>query len=192
VGAMKNRRKMVVIIAALVMLLAVAAIFTVGIWRQPDKALLKVMSDKVDLQVRNVRFTEVGDSGMKWEIIADTARYLKKENLALFDKVTVKLVNKDARTYVMSGDRGRFNTESRDMQIEGNVVIVSEEGDRFTTDHLQYRHALKLIETEDPVTMENGSVRISGVGMRLAMDEKKVTVMSKVRARISGSVKGGR
>lgn len=188
---MKNRRTTVVIVVLVATLLA-AAVLTVGIWRQPEKALLKVMSDKVDLQVRNVRYTEVGDSGMKWEIVADTARYLKKENLALFDKVTVRLVTQDDRTYLLSGNRGRFNTESRDMQIEGNVVIVSEEGDRFTTEHLQYRHAAKLIETDDPVMMENRSVRISGVGMTLALDGKKVTLLAKVRATISGRVKGGR
>lgn len=186
---MKNRKKAVVIVAVLVAILG-AVILAVGIWRQPEKTLLKVMSDKVDLQVRNVHYTEVGDSGMKWEIDADTARYQKKENLALFDKVTVKLVTKDGRTYVMNGDRGRFNTESRDMQIEGNVVIVSEAGDRFTTDRLQYRHAEKRIDTDGPVVMENRRVRISGVGMTLALDGKKVSLLSKVRANTVGGMKG--
>jgi LPS export ABC transporter protein LptC len=188
-GVMKNRKKAVVIVAVLVAILG-AVILAVGIWRQPEKTLLKVMSDKVDLQVRNVHYTEVGDSGMKWEIDADTARYQKKENLALFDKVTVKLVTKDGRTYVMNGDRGRFNTESRDMQIEGNVVIVSEAGDRFTTDRLQYRHAEKRIDTDGPVVMENRRVRISGVGMTLALDGKKVSLLSKVRANTVGGMKG--
>ena len=45
---------------------------------------MKIMSDQVDLQVRNVRLTDVADSGMKWEIVAETARYQKKENLVIF------------------------------------------------------------------------------------------------------------
>lgn len=179
------------VIAVLAALLVAAGIVAVNIWKQPEKTLLKVMADKVDLQVRNVRYTEVGDSGMKWEVIADTARYVKKENLAFFEKLTVRLINQDGRIHVMTGDRGRFNTESRDMQIEGNVVIVSEEGDRFTTDHLQYHHAARLIETDGPVVMENEGVRISGVGMNLALDGKKVTLLAKVRARVKGKVKGG-
>ena len=135
----------------LTVLLSAAAVVVIGIRKEPGKALLKIMSDRVDLQVRNVHYTEVGDSGMKWEITADTARYQKKENLALFDKLTVRLVMKDGKTFVMTGDQGRFNTESRDMEIEGNVGIVSENGDRFATDRLRYRNADKVIETDRPV-----------------------------------------
>ena len=183
---MKTKRKTVLIVAILTVILSVAAILAIGLRRAPEKALLKIMSDRVDLQVKNVHYTEVGDSGMKWEITADTARYLKKENLALFEKVSVRLVMKDGRTFVMNGDQGRFHTQSRDMEIEGNVGIVSENGDRFATDRLLYRNAGKRIETDRPVVMENGSVRISGVGMILTLDEKKVTLLSQVRANSAG------
>jgi LPS export ABC transporter protein LptC len=183
---MKTKRKTVLIVAILTVILSVTAILAIGLRRAPEKALLKIMSDRVDLQVQNVHYTEVGDSGMNWEITADTARYRKKENLALFEKVKVRLVMKDGRVFVMNGDRGQLNTQSRDMEIEGNVGIVSENGDRISTDRLLYRNAGKRIETDRPVVMENGSVRISGVGMILTLDEKKVTLLSQVRANTAG------
>ena len=183
---MKTRRKTVLIVAILTVILSVTAILAIGLRRAPEKALLKIMSDRVDLQVKNVRYTEVGDSGMKWEITADSAWYRKKENLALFEKVKVRLVMKDGRVFVMNGDRGRLNTQSRDMEIEGNVGIVSENGDRFATDRLLYRDAGRRIETDRLVVMENRSVRISGVGMILTLDEKRVTLLSQVRANSAG------
>lgn len=183
---MKIKRKTALIIAILTVILSVTAILAIGLRRAPEKALLKIMSDRVDLQVKNVRYTEVGDSGMTWEITADTARYQKKENLALFEKVKVRLVMKDGRVFVMDGDRGQLNTQSRDMEIEGNVGIVSENGDRFATERLLYRNAGKRIETDRPVVMENGSIRISGVGMILTLDDKKVTLLSRVQANSSG------
>jgi len=183
---MKKKRKTMLIVAILTVILSVTAILAIGLRRVPEKALLKIMSDRVDLQVKNVHYTEVGDSGMKWEITADTARYRKKENLALFEKVKVRLVMKDDRVFVMNGDRGQLNTQSRDMEIEGNVGIVSENGDRFATDRLLYRNEGKRIETDRPVVMENGSIRISGVGMILTLDEKKVTLLSQVRAKSAG------
>jgi len=185
-GEMKTKRKMVLIVAILTVILSVAAILAIGLLRSPEKALLKIMSDRVDLQVKNVRYTDVGDSGMKWEITADTALYRKKENLALFEKVKVRLVMKDGRVFVMNGDRGQLNTQSRDMEIEGKVVIVSENGDRISTDRLLYLDAVKQIETDTPVVMENGSVRISGVGMIFSLNEKKVTLLSQVRANSTG------
>ena len=183
---MKTKRKTVLIVAILTVILSVTAILAIGLRRAPEKALLKIMSDRVDLQVKNVRYIDVGDSGMTWEITADTARYRKKENLALFEKVKVRLVMKDGRVFVMNGDRGRLNTQSRDMEIEGNVGIVSENGDRFATDRLLYRDAGRRIETDRLVVMENRSVRISGVGMILTLDEKKITLLSQVRANTNG------
>ncbi len=186
---MKNKRKTVLIVAAFTVLLVAAAIM-IGIRREPGKALLNIMADRVDLQVRNVHYTEVGESGMKWEITADTARYQKKENMAFFDKLNVRLVTKDGKTFVMAGDRGRFNTESRDIEIEGHVGIVSENGDRFTTERLQYRNADRVMETDRPVAMENRSVRVSGVGMIFSLDEQKLTILSQVRAISAGGMRG--
>jgi LPS export ABC transporter protein LptC len=183
---MKTKKKTALIVAILTVILTVTVILAIGLRRAPEKALLKIMSDRVDLQVKHVRYTEVGDSGMKWEITADTARYLKKENLAFFEQLTVRLVMKDGRVFVMRGDWGRLNTQSRDMEIEGNVGIVSENGERISTDRLSYRNAGKRIETDRPVVMENGRIRISGVGMVMTLDGKKVTLLSQVRANSDG------
>jgi LPS export ABC transporter protein LptC len=180
-----NRRKIVFISVFLAVAVSAAVIVLIGMWKEPGKALLKVMSDRVDLQVRDVHYTEVGDSGVKWDIRADTARYQKKENLAVFEKLAVKLVMKDGKTFVMTGDHGRLNTESRDMEIEGNVGIVSENGDRFATDRLHYRNADRVIETDRPVAMESEGAHITGVGMVVSLEEKKVAILSHVRARLA-------
>jgi LPS export ABC transporter protein LptC len=183
---MKTKKKKMLIAAALAVIVSVAVFLVVGIRETPEKALLKIMSDRVDLQVKDVHYTEVDDAGTKWEIRADTARYQKKDNLAFFEKIAVRLVMKDGRVFMLNGDHGQFNSLSRDMEIEGNVRIVSENGDRFSTDRLQYKDAGKRIETDRPVAMENESIRISGVGMIFALAEKKVTILSQVRATTIG------
>lgn len=179
---MKTKRKKVFIVTILAVTLSVAVVIVVGLRMAPEKALLKIMEDKVDLQIKNVRYTEVGDSGMKWEITADTARYLKRENLALFEKVTVRMVLKDGRTFVMNGDQGRLDTQSRDMEIDGNVGILSENGDRFATDRLRYLNGTRRIETDRPVVMETGDARISGVGMVFHLAEGRLTLLSRIQA----------
>lgn len=177
-----TRKKILWLLLPVLGLLVVAMVLVFGVFREPERALLKVLSEKTDLQVRGVRFTEVSDSGMKWEVTADTARYQKQDQLAFFEKIAVKLVMKDGATYLMTGDRGTMKTDSRDLEIEGNVVIVSEKGDRFTTRRLRYRNADRVISTADPVQMESGPIRVSAVGMILPLDEKKVSLLSGVRA----------
>lgn len=183
-GMTKKGRKTVIIVVLAAVLFVLVII--VSIPEEPGKEPLKITSDRVDLQVRKVRFTEVGDSDMTLEITAEVARYQKKEKLAFFEKPTVKLLLKDGRTFTMSGDRGRFNTDSKDIEIEGHVGIVSGNGDRFATDRLRYVNAGKLIESEGSVVMENKRIRVSGVGMTLSLEEKKVALLSQVRASYRG------
>lgn len=185
-GKIKIGRKTVLIVVTLAAILAAVAVVIVSIPKDAGKEPLKIISDHVDLQVRNVRFTEVGDAEMTLEITAEVARYQKKDKLAFFDKPAVKLLLKDGRTFIMTGDRGRFNTESKDMEIEGHVGIVAENGVRFTTDRLRYSNAGKLIETEGTVVMENKRIRVSGVGMTLSLEEKRVALLSQVRASYRG------
>jgi LPS export ABC transporter protein LptC len=188
----KAGRKTVLFVVVLAAVLSAAAIVMVSIPREAGKEPLKIKSDHVDLQVRNVRFTEVGDSDMTLEITADMAKYQKKEKLVFFEKPIVKLLLKDGRTFTMTGDRGRFNADSKDMEIEGHVGIVSENGDRFATDRLRYSNASKLIETEGAVVMENKNIRVSGVGMTLSLEEKKVVLLSHVKARYRGERSEGK
>lgn len=186
---MKASFRTISIAVALAGILLTAAILMIGIDREPEKTLLKIMSDRVDLQVRDVRYTEVGDSGTKWEITAETASYQKKENLAFFEQLTVRIITKDGRSVVLKGDRGRVDTASRDVDLEGHVVADTPQGDRFVADRLRYRSAAGVIEADGPVQMENAGVRVSGRGMVLSLDRGAVSILSQVRATLAG---GGR
>jgi LPS export ABC transporter protein LptC len=177
-----KRKKIFWILLPLLGILTAAVVVAIGVVREPEKALLKALSETADLQVRDVRFTEVGDSGIKWEVTAEKALYKKEDQLAIFEKIAAKVVMKDGTTYHMTGDKGTLKTDSRDLHIDGNVVIVSETGDRFTTRSLRYRNASRIIETDDPVEMESGSIRVNGVGMVFPLDENRISLLSKIRA----------
>jgi len=171
-------------LAVLLLVLALsAAVYFVFVAKAPRKALLDKMADKVDLQAEGVHYTQVGSSGMKWEITADSASYRKQEDLALFEKIKARAVMRDGRVFMMSGDRGRLNTASKDLNLEGNVLLISESGDSFQTERLNYSDALKRIETDQPVVMKTRNIRVNGVGMVFALKEEKVAILSQVRAK---------
>jgi LPS export ABC transporter protein LptC len=145
---------------------------------------LKIIDDKVDLFIRDVHYTEVGDSGNRLEINADSATFLKKENQARFERVRMKLILPDGKTYELTADRGHLRTDLKDVEIEGNVVILSNRGDRFTTNRLKYSDSEKKIYTEDPVTLSNPRFEMKGKGMVLLLKSEHVTMAGGIRARI--------
>jgi LPS export ABC transporter protein LptC len=145
---------------------------------------LKIIDDKVDLYIKDVHYTEVGESGNRLEINADSATFLKKENQARFDRIRMKLIQPDGKVYELTADRGNLRTDLKDVEIEGNVLIVSSGGDRFTTGRLQYSDKEKKISTEDVVTLQNPRFEVTGNGMVILLKSEHVVIARNVKARV--------
>ncbi|MGO9136723.1 MAG: LPS export ABC transporter periplasmic protein LptC [Syntrophales bacterium] len=179
-----KRRNIVIAVLAVAIVTGAAVLLFLESGKSSKNQLLNIVSDKVDLQVKDVHYTDVGASGVKWEINANSAKYVKNENLVLFDRVRVKLVMSDGRTLVMTGDKGKSNTETKDMEISGNVEITSDKGDHLTTDILRYSGAQQRIYTDSAVKMENSRMQVKGVGLSFSLEDKDVALLSKVKANI--------
>jgi len=184
IGLMKFNKRAAVITAMVITVVLIAVAVIIESRDSSESPLLKSMSDNVDLQVKNINYTDVGDSGLKWEIKADSAKYLKSENLAFFDQVRVKLVMEDGRAIIMTGDKAKLRTDTRDIEISGNVKIISDKGDCLTTDVLKYSGAERRIYTEAAVKMENLRMQVRGVGMSISLEDKDVSLLSRVKAHI--------
>lgn len=178
-----RRGKILLVVLAVFALLAAVAAVVYRTAKPPAKALLGKMAEKVDLQARDVHFTQTGNAGMKVDIVAKSVSYQKQGEVALFEKVNMRLVMKDGRAFVMSADKGRMDTRSKDVTIEGNVVAVSDNGDTLKTERLVYRDKTKRVETDLPVSIENKKMKLDGVGMVLNLTDEKVTILSRVRSK---------
>ncbi len=180
---MKNKWKKISSVGlTLICILAVFYFVKIYVEKIPGRKLLKIMSDNVDLQVKDVHYTDVSEKGSKWEVSADVMRYMRKENRALFDKVVIKLILLNGKEFVLHADTGEMKTDTNDMTVSGNVVVVSNNGDHFTTDYLTYSDSKKQFETDAPVEMDNRRAKIQGVGMKLSLNDETASILSGVRA----------
>ena len=170
---------------AVVLVLAAALILFFDIFSPVSpETMLKIMSDRADLEVKNVLYREVGGDGTKWEIRAKNASYLRKQNQANFAQVEIKLFLPDGKVIVLTGDKGQLNTATRDITISGNVGITSLSDERFTTDYLQYSAAEQRLHTDAAVLMETPQLKINGVGLSLSLQDRDVVLLSRVHGRV--------
>jgi len=149
------------------------------------KAVLDVVSNAADLEVKNFRYSQVGDPDFQWEVTADRARYMKTNEEVHLEQVVVRLVSKTGRVYHMTGDRGVLDNGTGDMEITGSVVVNSDRGERLETETLRYRAAEKKVRTDDNVEMYRDDMRISGTGMIITLDGNEMVLSSNVKAVIS-------
>lgn len=179
-----DKKTRIILAVALPALLIVLGLVIFDYVKKSPQTLLKVMAEHVDLQVKDVVYTDVGQSGEKWEIRADTVRYLKKENLAVFEKVNIKLMTKDGRTFRMSGAQGKLQTDTKNMEISGNVEVISDRGERFRTEVLHYANAQSIVYTDGAVTMWGDKMRIRGNGMTLNLKQGELNIASGVKGQL--------
>jgi len=184
VGFPRNKTVFVLAGSVALILVAGALVFRCAGPRAPEQTALKVMSGTVDLHVKDVHFTETGDPESKWEIHAAAAQYLKKENLAHFERVRIKLIRNDGATYILTGDEARFKTDKKDIELYGHVTLVTDRGETFRTERLCYHHDGRRIYTDDPVTMDGRGMHLQGVGMKISLADRHMTLSSNVRARV--------
>ena len=171
-----------IIVVSIAILIATAAIIKINLSKPLN--LLKTLPD-VDLKIKGFSYTEVNESNDKLEAKADIATYDKKKNLVVFDRVQIKLTTSDGKVFGMSADKGRMFTDKKNIEIENNVVITSDTGDKFSTDHLSYNDAEKKFYTDAPVTMENKRMKITGQGLTLFMNKGELNIPSMVKAKIN-------
>lgn len=178
----KNVR-LYLLIGGLLCFLSYITLYTVA----PDKKkddMRESLPGSVSLQVKNVHFTQVDNAGVAWEISADTATLMKAEEKSKFENMRVKLTSNDGAVYTLTSQKGSLRTDSKDITMDGNVVIVSDMGSRFETDHLDYSHAQKNVHTKSAIAIMTPFINIKGSGMSLDLKEKKLTIFSGVRAQL--------
>ena len=168
----KNRKKTIVFFSVVTVFLAVflAAFLIFRDSINKPKTLLKALQDNVDLQIKGFVYTEVGENKGKWEVKAASASYDKKQNLAVLEQVRVTVITADGKKYEMKADKGRIFTDKKNMNISGNVVITSDDGDNFFTDA--------------PVRMESRRIRITGQGLAIFLNSGELSIPSMVKANI--------
>lgn len=171
-----------VIVGIVVAVMAGAALYFYAEGQKKKAAPVKLIPDHVDIQVKDVVYSDVGADGTKWEVRADLGTYLKNEKKALLDNVTITLIRSDGRVFKMTGDKGVLGTESKDMDISGHVTIVSQDGDRITMDDLHYTENDKMFRTNSVVVHENSRMKIKGRGMVMSLQEQRLKLLSDVKA----------
>jgi len=180
----KKTKTISILLIIFVVITAAVLVIKNNIYDKP-KNIIKILPDNVDLQIKDFIYTEVGEANSKWEVKADSAKYVKKENLALFDRVKIKLTTSEGKVFIMTGDKGQMLTDKKDIQIKGNVIIVSDKGDRFSTDYLNFSDAEKKFYTDAPVTIENKKMKIKGKGLTLYINTGELNLSSLVKAKIN-------
>ncbi len=180
----RSQTQKILLLGSLCIILIIAGFFvTQGLEdRTENEGTLKILTDDADVHIKNAHYTEVTDSGTVWEINAESVSFVRKDNLAYFDKVRIKLTLNDGKSYVLTGDKGILHTDTKNAELRGDVTVTSSRGWRFDTEALKYFDADQVVRADKDIKLKSTKLEIQGVGMSVYLKTEEVKLSSKVNA----------
>ena len=163
---------------------AVMVLWTMGPSREKEMALKKP-TDSADLKFGQVHYTETRGGEKEWELEAASAVYFKEENTVIFQKVKATFFGKNGETYVLLGERAKFNTQTKTVEVFEGVKLDSSDGYHLRTQTLKYLAEKRELSTPDPVEMNGPQMRIEGVGLVVELENQRVKVLRQVTTTLS-------
>jgi LPS export ABC transporter protein LptC len=111
--------------------------------------------------------------------VVDTAT-----QIAHLSDVAIGFAGDESGRVEISAPVGEFRLDGDDFALSGGVSGSTGEGERFTTDAVQYVAKRRLLHSDAPVVIARSNVEISGTGMELELAHQKLRLLGSVRARV--------
>ncbi len=137
--------------------------------------------------MRGVHLVETGQGRKEWELDSDYAQGFKDKGIWKLKGVHVKFFGSSETTYTVTGDSGSIETETKNMEIEGNVVTTTTDGYLFKSKSLHYTSNPRTLVSDDDVFIVgpkeiDGQFEVSGKGLNAELDSNIMSLKKNVHA----------
>jgi LPS export ABC transporter protein LptC len=135
--------------------------------KEPPVASNSPLADSADQVMYGVRFRLTGGGVDRGQLQADTAYFFDDNTRIELENVhTTFFTATGAKDAVLTSRRGTNNTRTGNMIARKNVVVVSEDGRRLTTEELIFNQQRNEISSDSAFVMTEPNRRLEGIGFR--------------------------
>jgi LPS export ABC transporter protein LptC len=168
------------------------ALFALGVAAVMVLRARGIPAERVDLgatraeyRLRQVRLAEEGRDGLRWELAADQVEGSAELGQTRLRQVRV-VIEQNGQRWTVTGDEGHFVQATRDVDLQGNVVVVSSDGLRLETARLRWDGERQRAWTDAPVTLFRSGAVVRGRGLEARLAAQSAEVRGPVRATFGG------
>ncbi|HID29336.1 MAG TPA: LPS export ABC transporter periplasmic protein LptC [Desulfobacterales bacterium] len=149
------------------------------------KNLLSVLPKNNDVSLNHIHHVATRDGVKEWTLDAESAQYQKADNKTVFKDILATFFLKHGKSIHLNGRDGVFLTDTKNMEVWGDVVVQSGEY-KLNTDKLRYEHKTQTISTETPIVIKGDRIEITGDRMVFNLETEQMVVCGRVEAVLEG------
>lgn len=136
-----------------------------------------------DMLVKNFISSCYQEGELSWKLYSRESAYYYDEGRSIARDITLHYYEKDKISTTVEADTAEISIDSSDIDLIGNVKMISKSGNRLITEEITWNNAKKLLETDEDVKIikENGDI-IKGTGLKANYDLEYYEIKSNVMA----------
>lgn len=136
------------------------------------------------LSIGKIHHTATRRGKKEWSLEAASANYIGKTNQMVLADLKVTFFLDDASEITVTADKGTLNTDSNDIEVSGNVVVINREY-KLLTEELNYAHDKRELYSTAPVTISGPEAHLAADKISFDLNTKTVTLEGGVETTLS-------
>jgi LPS export ABC transporter protein LptC len=146
--------------------------------KEPPVATHSPLADSADQVMFGARFKLTDQGLQRAQLEADTAYFFDDNTRIELQNVhTTFFTVTGAKDAVLTSRYGTTNTRTNNMVARKNVVVVSEDGRRLTTQELIYNQGKNEISSDSAFVMTEPNREVAGIGFRSDPNMKNIKIL---------------
>jgi LPS export ABC transporter protein LptC len=189
IGAVEQKMKKLRSLLGIV-ILSCLGVMTFLIWHtihSPEEGTSgrKAAEETADLKLNRIHYVETREGMKEWELNATSASYFKEEETIHLQKVKATFFGKNEEIYSLVGEKGKFNTRTKMIEVYEGVKVDSSDGYHVQTNSLTYSADEKILSTHDPVEIRGPEFFMAGNSMIVDLNHQRLKVLGGVTTTFS-------
>jgi len=183
----KNPKKLKLFLLAFIVI-ALTAVITVfinyrRILENPEK-LISSLPVEANLSIGKIHQTSTKNGVKEFTLDAASAYYTASKKKVVLNDLSVTFFLKNKQEVFLTANKGILKTDSKDIEITGNVIVINESS-RLFTEKIQYKHGLRLLLSKIPVKIIGNSYQLTADRMSLDLNTNNTVFEGRVEGAFS-------
>ena len=153
------------------------------ILENPEKLISSLPAD-ADLSIGKIHQTSTKNGVKEFTLDAASAYYTASKKKVVLNDLSVTFFLKNKQEVYLTANKGILETDSKDIEVTGNV-IVKNENSRLFTEKIQYKHGRRLLLSKVPVKIIGNSYQLTADRMSLDLNTNKTVFEGRVEGAFS-------
>jgi len=145
---------------------------------KPEK-IIPSIEKKAGMFLDNVYHESIKGGIKEWGLNADSAYYVDEKSEVVLKDISVTFFHKDGGEIYLKAEHGILNTDSKNIDVKGNVVVETD-GYMMTGTELFYDNNNRIIYSKKPVKITESAFDLTAASMYVYLKTNRVNLKGNV------------